>query len=201
MWSPLGKEDSGRAVRKLLDAHPQVATADPRRPGRSPHLALTGRDRVLMDIECRIAGPIDQRHQIFRRVEPTRPWLVRRSGYIEGYWARCLDQVADLGHPAAERSQGRLLELRDLSLSGWPDVEQQPSAAGHDVAQVARQLPAGQDVPLVLGAVVAEGEADPAAVLPPRFGLLLAPGLVLAGAEVPMRVAPSVVDHAVGVAA
>ena len=65
---------------------------------------------------------------------------------------------------------------------------------------MAGQLPAGQDVPLVLCAVVAEGEADPAAVLPPELGLVLAPGLVLAGAEVPVRVAPSVVDYAVGIA-
>src|SRR5215217_1657189 len=135
-----------------------------------------------------------------RRVEPTYPWFVRRPGYVGSHWVRRSEEVADLGNPAAERPQRRLLELRNLSLGRWPDVEQQPSAAGHDVGQVGGQLPAGQDVSLVLCAVVAEGKADPAAVLPPRFGLLLTPGLVLAGAEVPMRVAPSVVDHAVGVA-
>jgi hypothetical protein len=110
------------------------------------------------------------------------------------------NDIADLGHPAAKRSQGRLLELRDHPLCGLPDVEQQPSAAGHHVGQLACQLAAAQDLPLVLGAVVSEGEADPAAVLPARFGLVLTPGLVLAGAEVPVRVAPSVVDDVVGVA-
>ena len=59
LWSELGKEDRGRTVAELLEAHPQAATDDTHRPVRSSHLALTGGDRVLMDIECRIAGPID----------------------------------------------------------------------------------------------------------------------------------------------
>jgi len=57
--------------------------------------------------------------------------------------------------------QRLLLQLRDLPFSGWSHIEQQPSAAGHDVGRVGRQLAAGQDLSLVLCAAVTEGEADP----------------------------------------
>jgi hypothetical protein len=44
-WSPLGKQDGGRAVGELLpDAQLHAPTDDARHPGRSPHLGLTGRD-------------------------------------------------------------------------------------------------------------------------------------------------------------
>src|SRR5664280_2450588 len=60
------------------------------------------------------------------------------------------------------------------------------------------QPSAVQRLTLVLGPVVAEGEADSAAVLPRSRALRVQVILVLAGAEVLVGVAPPVVDDAVG---
>ena len=59
MWLLLGKEDGGGAVGELPYAHPHPATDDLYGPGCSPHLGLTGRDRILIDIERRVARLID----------------------------------------------------------------------------------------------------------------------------------------------
>src|SRR5215212_6375852 len=120
MSSPLGKEDGSRAVAELAYVHPHVATYGPHCPGRSSHNGLTCNDRLLIDLECRVACLIDQRNKVVLRVEPTYPWLVRRSSRAAGRRVRRPDDIPDLCHPAAQRLQGLLLQLRDLPLSGWP---------------------------------------------------------------------------------
>ena len=149
---------------------------------------------------CGLARRIDECDQVVRGFQPAQPRVVGR--FRDRSWHRlggCHD-VADLGLPAAERAEGRLLNL-GISPSAVGPTLSSNRPPGTTSVRVASQLSAGQCVSLALGSVVAERGGRFAAILPSRLGLVLGSSLVLAGPVVPVRDAPPVVDDAVRVIA
>src|SRR5699024_4960957 len=107
-------------------------------------------------------------------------------------------QGLDCGHELGDARQRAALDVGDAPGGLRPDVQQQPAAAGDDVRVQLRQLARRHRQRGILYLVVAEGEAQPAGVLPGAARLVRDVVRILAGAVVPDRCAPAVVDDPVG---
>jgi hypothetical protein len=194
-----GEADHGRTGHgRPGDLHAQPATVLLRR--HRPAVGQAGRAGVQR------AGRGGQGHRsaaVHHRVRraagprPADPRGVRRPGDLRRQRPRVVDRHAVAGHPVGQLLQRSPLPGGDLAARRGPDVEQEVAAARHDVGEVADQTRPVEQMGGVLHLVVAEGQADAAAVLPRGGGLVRQVQLVFTGPEVPVGVAPAVVDHAV----